>query len=36
MLLIAIAFGAGLGVEHYLGIYDKSIGRVWAYIRNKF
>jgi hypothetical protein len=35
MLLIAAAFIGGLAVEHYLGIWDKSVGRLWSWIRNK-
>ncbi len=35
MLLIAVAFIGGLGVEHYLGLWDKSVGKLWTLIRNK-
>ncbi len=36
MVLIVVAFIGGLAVEHYLGLYDKSVGKLWTLIRNKF
>jgi hypothetical protein len=35
LLYVALAFAGGLAVEHYLGLYDKSVGRLWALIRSK-